>query len=191
MSLKYSHLHTAIVNDCTVKFNFRIFFCNFRSDTQKQTIRQFHDISFVNTCHFLSVVFPCKIKCVSCNLFRSLSCHYFQCFNNTSHTFMFQTWIFSFSILPDQHQIDVLMSSYNFRLRFTMNHIWNKCGRNLNTFLDLKFFECSLVSMFPFNATPFRFIETIASNKFSTFSCVESKWTSSKSTGNPPALKTI
>lgn len=61
--------------------------------------------------------------------------------------------------------------------------------RRKTTFLDLKCFECSLVSMLPFKAAPFLLTATMASSTFSIFSCIESRWTSSKSTGIPPALK--
>ena len=63
--------------------------------------------------------------------------------------------------------------------------------RRKTTFRDRKCLECSLVSMFPFRAAPFLFTAVIASSTFSMFSCIESRCTSSKSTGIPPALHPV
>ena len=196
--LKYSHLHTGIINDCTVKFNLRIFFYHFRSDIQKQPSDNFMILALWTHVTFLGCMYlQNQMRIAFC--MRILQFVQIRCL----------VTIFNVSTTPvtlscSKHEyspsVFCLINTKSISLCLVTIPDWdlqwitfaNKFSSNLNsTFLDLKFFECSLVSMFPFNATPFRFIDTIASNKFSTFSCVESKWTSSKSTGNPPALKTI
>src|SRR2546429_5824264 len=95
--------------------NLRIFLRHIARATEKKTIRQLHDIGFVDGVNLLAVILASVFKSKAGDAIGSLLGDDFQTLHNARNNFVFKSGIKSLRILPDDDEINVRIASGDMR----------------------------------------------------------------------------
>lgn len=140
-------LHATIVDDHVVVLDFRIFFGNATWCFQEQTVRQFHNVGLVYGGDASSTGILGVFECVTSHTFTVVIGYDFHALDNTGNALFFDEvnqWVdvpywksilthlvlhhsvFTFGILSYNDNVDVLMTSYDARIWFAFQYVYEQ-----------------------------------------------------------------
>ena len=73
----------------------------FSTALQEQSITNLHNVSFMNTRHFLTTVRPCKFKRKPSDSLRTFTCHYLQHFHYSWDVLVFKVRVFTWEKIEE------------------------------------------------------------------------------------------
>lgn len=70
-----------------------------------------HDISFMDSCNFVAAILLCVPECKLCHSSRCLFGDKLYTLHHSIHNFMFDTGVFTLSVLTDSHNVYIVIKS--------------------------------------------------------------------------------
>src|SRR6266702_1041346 len=111
----HDQLHAGVVYNVLAVGNLRIFLRYIARATEKKTIRQLHDIGFVDGVNLLALILASVFKSKAGDAIGSLLGDDLQTLHNARNNFVFKSGIKSLRILPDDDEINVRIASGDMR----------------------------------------------------------------------------
>lgn len=113
----FDQLHRAVIHNHLFVLDEWEFFGSVTRTLQEKTIDQLHDVGLVNNSHFLSAGKMGELKGVLEQTVRvGTSCH-LQRLHNSRINLMFYSWKFTFDVLPDDSDVNIVVTIINRRER--------------------------------------------------------------------------
>lgn len=116
-------LHAAIVDDHVVVNDVRIVLGDPPRDVQEQTVRQLHDVRFVNSRHLLTAVPLRVLERVTGDALRVGFRDDLHALDDARDALVLQHGVLALGVLPHDHDIDVLLTGIDARIRHAVQHV--------------------------------------------------------------------
>lgn len=113
LRLRYQ-LHGSVIDDHVIELDARrlILLGDLAECVQEQTVTKLHDVSFVDAGDFLAAILLGKVECKADDTFSLVPGTDFQALDNAGIALMFQTRVFSLSVLSDDGKVYVVVASW-------------------------------------------------------------------------------